>query len=1147
MAPFVPVSVAPARSELLWTIEGGDTMSFNIEFDYRFDTLGFFDDPGRRAILDAAAAEWEAIIQDEFADISAGTSFLVSNQVTSSFVNVTLDEDIDDIVVFVQATDLSGNILALAGPTGYSARGDVHSSRISSDYRGQGPVTDFEPWAGVMIFDTDRDWHFGLDLPGDQQIDALSVAVHELGHVLGIGTSGAFDAMIDGQTFTGPNAVMVNGGDGLPLHDDLSHVANGFADGTVSMDPFMSRGERVLLSEYDKALLADIGYELEGFSKQGTQPDIFTDQGELVFGTVLNDTMDGLAGNDRLQGDQGDDLLMGNDGRDTLFGQSGDDTLMGGAGNDQLQGGDGDDVLRGGAGTDQIFGQTGIDTFVIQRGEGSNIINDFDPATEVIRLIDSGFTSVKAVVDAVIKPFSNLSQIRFTDGTTVEIFHASQNGTPLTEANFELLNTELNTPPGGGVTVAGDATQGAVLRADTSALSDLDGLGLFSFAWLRDGKIISGATDGTYTLTQYDVGARMSVHVRYTDGKGMAEFAGSTETEAVRNVNDAPIGSVGIKGSPTVGQALVVNAAELRDPDGIGSLNFSWLRDGEEIGVDSDTYVVQVSDAGARIQVAVRYTDAQGTTETVLSAATEAVVIGDMLLEGTDADDLMIGNLGNDTLIGGVGDDTLQGGAGADRFVIIPGGFGISVVDVEHRVDKLDLTAFDRKDALAAFYALGDGRVLTFSDGTQITLNIPALPIGDVIFADGNLPPEGAVILTGDLTEGETLTADVSGITDADGMDPAGGQIQWMRDGVAIAAATTAEYILSARDVGTQISVVFSYTDAFGNAEAVTASAPQAVSASGRLIEGDGAADTLLGWMGDDMLIGAEGDDRLIGGGGDDTMNGGEGTDTAAFTGWQSSYTLHLSAQGAIIEDRRTDGSGVDTLMDIEFLDFDINLPMFAGTGMDLRMFKGATALSQSEMEDVVELYIAYFNRAPDAVGLAYWANAFAEGLTLHDMATLFIDQPETRATYPEDMSTHDFATAVYNNVLGRTPDQAGLDFWVGVIESGAITRDAFILAVLRGAKKTPSSDADAAFIAQKEADQAYLQTKTDIGAYFAVHKGLSDVESAEAVMALFDGSDTSVADATDAIEAYFADALDAQTGNFLMPIIGVLEDPFAL
>ncbi|NRB02118.1 MAG: DUF4214 domain-containing protein, partial [Rhodobacteraceae bacterium] len=314
-----------------------------------------------------------------------------------------------------------------------------------------------------------------------------------------------------------------------------------------------------------------------------------------------------------------------------------------------------------------------------------------------------------------------------------------------------------------------------------------------------------------------------------------------------------------------------------------------------------------------------------------------------------------------------------------------------------------------------------------------------------------------------------------------------------------------------------------------------------------QLINGTSAADTLTGGIGNDTLNGLEADDRLIGGEGDDTLDGGAGVDTAYFSGPQSSYTLTLSPTGTTVEDRRGNGNGTDRLLNVELLDFDVDfLDPTTDTPFDLRSFGGPTGLSESDFENFIELYIAYFNRAPDAVGLNFWGTQFANGTTLPEMAALFGPQPETIAAYPAGTTNQIFATTVYDNVLGRTPDQAGIDFWVGLLDAGTVSRDQFILEVLRGAKSDLKPELGQDFVDQQLADQAFLSDKTDIGAYFAVIKGMSDTANAAAAMALFDGSTSSRSAAVTAIDGYFTAALDGATGEFLMPLVGVLDDPFA-
>ena len=80
-----------------------------------------------------------------------------------------------------------------------------------------------------------------------------------------------------------------------------------------------------------------------------------------------------------------------------LLGQEGNDTLRGGLGSDSLIGGEGDDTLieeaigaqaqvvslesntfQGGKGNDRLEGWTAADTYIFNRGDGQDVINDYD-------------------------------------------------------------------------------------------------------------------------------------------------------------------------------------------------------------------------------------------------------------------------------------------------------------------------------------------------------------------------------------------------------------------------------------------------------------------------------------------------------------------------------------------------------------------------------------------------------------------------------------------------------------------------------------------------------------------------------------------------------------------------------------------------
>ncbi|MEA5618814.1 ExeM/NucH family extracellular endonuclease [Cronbergia sp. UHCC 0137] len=94
-----------------------------------------------------------------------------------------------------------------------------------------------------------------------------------------------------------------------------------------------------------------------------------------VIAGATADTISGGSGNDKLQGGDGNDIINGNAGSDRLFGEGGNDTLKGGLGTDYLYG---DALLLGGA--------SGIDTFVLEPGNGLDIVYDFSNGVDKLGL-----------------------------------------------------------------------------------------------------------------------------------------------------------------------------------------------------------------------------------------------------------------------------------------------------------------------------------------------------------------------------------------------------------------------------------------------------------------------------------------------------------------------------------------------------------------------------------------------------------------------------------------------------------------------------------------------------------------------------------------------------------------------------------------
>ena len=300
--------------------------------------------------------------------------------------------------------------------------------------------------------------------------------------------------------------------------------------------------------------------------------------------------------------------------------------------------------------------------------------------------------------------------------------------------------TPANEAPTGLPVITGTVQVGETLTADTSGISDANGLtGVsYTYQWLRnDGSTdtnITGATGQSYTLTDDDLNKAIKVSVTFTDDDGYTATLTSAATGSVaRPANQAPTGLPTITGTVQVGETLTADTSAISDGNGLTSVSYSyqWIRnDGNSdtviTGATGSTYVLTADDAGKAIKAQVGFTDDDGYTATLTSAATGSV----------------------------------------------------------------------------------------------------ARP--------PNEAPSGQPTITGMAQVGETLSADTSGISDANGLNTVSYSYQWIRnDGNSdadIPGATAQTYTLTSDDQGNTVKVKVTFTDDDGYEEALTSASTVAVS-----------------------------------------------------------------------------------------------------------------------------------------------------------------------------------------------------------------------------------------------------------------------------------------------------------------------------
>ena len=120
-------------------------------------------------------------------------------------------------------------------------------------------------------------------------------------------------------------------------------------------------------------------------------------------------------------------------------------------------------------------------------------------------------------------------------GACVDAVAGESDTTNNCSSGFEILVLAWNSPATGQPTISGTPQVGNTLRADTSGISDDDGLAnaIFNHRWLADGTNIPGATGSSYTLADADAGKAVKVRTSFTDDAGNDEILTSAATAAV--------------------------------------------------------------------------------------------------------------------------------------------------------------------------------------------------------------------------------------------------------------------------------------------------------------------------------------------------------------------------------------------------------------------------------------------------------------------------------------------------------------------------------------------------------------------------------------------------------------------------------------
>lgn len=148
--------------------------------------------------------------------------------------------------------------------------------------------------------------------------------------------------------------------------------------------------------------------------------------------------------------------------------------------------------------------------------------------------------------------------------------------------------------------------------------------------------------------------------------------------------------------------------------------------------------------------------------------------------------------------------------------------------------------------------------------------------------------------------------------------------------------------------------------------------------------------------------------------------------------------------------------------------------------------------VSADKVKSIIELYLAFFNRVPEADGLAYWISESKRGMSIEDMSENFYSAAlryPNLTGFTSSMSTTDFVRMIYKNVLGRdgvtAPSNEEVEYWATEIRNGNRSRGGVISVMLNSAH-TFKDDPSWGWVPK------LLNNKAAVARLFAVEQGIS-------------------------------------------------------
>lgn len=201
-----------------------------------------------------------------------------------------------------------------------------------------------------------------------------------------------------------------------------------------------------------------------------------------------------------------------------------------------------------------------------------------------------------------------------------------------------------------------------------------------------------------------------------------------------------------------------------------------------------------------------------------------------------------------------------------------------------------------------------------------------------------------------------------------------------------------------------------------------------------------GGNDTVVLHGGINTVKTGAGNDVVYTGNGKDTIEGGAGFDVVVVNGKLADYGVKVGSDGTVtLSSTSSTAPGVVVAKDVTFF-----------TDTDGK--NSLTVTSTETQASAVRMYEALLGRSADQAGTHYWLdNVAANGGNVTSIASAFLASSEYQSKMG-GASDATFVQSLYQNMLGRSADAAGLAYWESTLADGA-SRASVVVSIVGSAE----------------------------------------------------------------------------------------------